>query len=98
LHWDYLERFDLSALADGSNDGFWLHLNGRLVDGAAAAGIPDVTLLDQAEEVAQAWASANASDVSLRTALAAWAARCARSAREPGSSQHRSLTDDKMTR
>jgi monoamine oxidase len=73
--WGYLDRFHLSALADGSNDGFWLHMNGQLFDGAAAAGVPNITLLDQAEAAAQAWAAASASDASLRTALAAWAAR-----------------------
>jgi monoamine oxidase len=75
LTWDLLPRFGLSALADGSNDDFWLHLHGRLVDGAAAIRIPGVTMLDQAEKAAQVWAAANETDVSLRTAMAAWAVR-----------------------
>src|SRR5262245_34245935 len=69
LTWDLLPRFGLSALADGSNDGFWLHMDGRLADSAAAACIPAVTLLDQAEEAALAWIATSEADVSLRTAM-----------------------------
>lgn len=73
LTWEMLNQYGLTPLADAVNDDFYLYNGQRLYTGAESLKIPGIELLDNHEDLAEAWTLVGQPDTNLRAVLEHWA-------------------------